>query len=97
MNRTLLVTILFLICQTLMAGPVQQRQGGPASSRMPGSAGKEIYDGEAVGRDTMADMLEGDLGPTSAPFTLQISGYTSGQEADRYAQIVKAQGQQGLL
>ena len=97
MNGTLRITILLLLCQTMTASAAQQRQGGQTSSRMAGSAGKEVYEGEAVGRDTMADMLEGDLGPTSVPFTLQISGYTSGQEANRYAQIVKAQGQQGLL
>ena len=97
MSRTLLITVVLLICGTLMAGPTQQRHGGQAPSRLAGSAVKEAYEGEAVGRDTMADMLEGDLGATSVPFTLQISGYTSSQETNRYAQIVKAEGQEGLL
>jgi hypothetical protein len=97
MKRTLLITVLLLICQTPMAGTVQQRQGGQVSSRSAGSAVKEAYEGEALGRDTMADMLEGDLGATSVPFSLQISGYTSSQETNRYAQIVKTEGQEGLL
>ena len=97
MNGTLRITILLLLCQTMTASAAQQRQGGQTSSRMAGSAGKEVYEGEAVGRDTMSDMLEGDLGATSVPFTLQISGYTASQEANRYAQIVKTEGQEGLL
>jgi hypothetical protein len=66
-------------------------------SRTAGFAAREVFAGEAVGRNTMSDLLEGDLGLTPMPFTLEVTGYTSPQEADRYAQILAAQGQEGLL
>jgi hypothetical protein len=97
MNWTLLLTILLTISQPLIASTVWP---GPASQtrfRTAASTVKEVYEGDAVGRDTMSDLVEGDLGPNPTSFTLELSGYTSGQEADQYAEILKTQGQEGLL
>jgi hypothetical protein len=79
---------------TTSASPVP---AGQARSRTAASMVDEVYEGNAVGRFIMADLVYGDLGLEPTPFTLEITGYTSSQEADRYAQILKAQGQEGLL
>jgi hypothetical protein len=62
-----------------------------------GFLAKEVYAGEAVGRSTMANVIEGDLSDEPTPFTLEVTGYTPAQEAERYAEILKTQGQEGLL
>ena len=89
--------ILLLICQALMPGPAAPLPSGQAHSKTVGAMTREVYSGEAVGRDTMANLVEGDLGDKPTPFTLDVSAYTSAPEAERYAQILKAKGQNGLL
>jgi len=89
--------ILLLVCQALMASSALPLPAGQAHFKTVGPMAREVYSGEAVGRDTMANLVEGDLGDKPTPFTLALSGYTSAPEAERYAQILKAKGQNGLF
>jgi hypothetical protein len=51
---------------------------------------KETYTGTIVG-------IGGRLGGVTRPFTLTIEGHTSSEDAERFASILKSEGQDGLL
>jgi hypothetical protein len=80
-----------------MASTVQRWPAGQAPSNTAGSIAKEVYVGAAVSRSEMANIVEGDLGDEPTAFTLEINRYTTTQQAERYAQILKKNGQGGLL
>ena len=96
MSRLALLTLLLLVCQTLMASTVQRWPSGQAPSNTAGSI-QGVYVGAAVSRSQRANFVEGDLGDEPTAFTLEINRYTTTQQAERYAQILKTNGQGGLL
>jgi hypothetical protein len=85
------------MCQALIASAVPSWPANRVLSTTPGPMAKEVYAGKAVGRDEMANLVEGDLGNEPTPFTLEVTGYTSPAEVERYVQILKTRGQDGLL
>src|SRR5262249_47389144 len=97
MNKTAVLSLLLMMCQASTARPLPRLPAGQAPSKAAGAMAKEVYAGEAVGRDTMANLVEGDLGDKPTPFTIEVSRYTPTREAELYAQILKANGQNGLL
>jgi hypothetical protein len=97
MSRIALLAILFLISQTGIATAVPQAPTGQSSSRTADSVPQEVYAGQAVGRDTEGNLIEGDMGDRTTPFTLELKGHTSTQEIEEYARILQSEGQHGLL
>jgi hypothetical protein len=97
MSRIASLVILLLIGQTGIATTVPQESIVQSSSRTADSVSQEVYAGQAVGRDTEGDLIEGDLSDQTTPFTLELKGHTSTQEIEEYARILQSEGQQGLF
>jgi hypothetical protein len=97
MGGIALLTSFLLMCPILMAGAVLPSLGRQAPSGTISTADREVYAGEAVGRYLMGDFIEGDLTDKPTSFTLEVTGYTTAQEAERYAEILKSRGQEGLM
>jgi hypothetical protein len=77
------------LCMTWAAAfPINSSAGRQAKTE--GINGKQVITGTAVG-------MGGDLGHVSMPFTLEITGLTSKEQADQFEQVLSSKGQGELL
>jgi hypothetical protein len=97
MRRIPLLAILMLISQTVIATTIPQGPTGQSSTKTADSMPQEVYTGQAVGEGTEEDMIEGDLGDRTTPFTLELKGHTSTEDGEGYARILRSEGQDGLF
>jgi len=91
------LAVMLLVLQAFATRGMSLVPAGQSHARAVIAPATGIFGGQAVGSDGMGNFVEGDLDQTPTPFTLDITRYVSMQEAERYAQILRASGQTGLL
>jgi len=84
--RTLGICCIF----TIGVSSASRRLKGEDKERSPHSSAKEVYTGTVAA-------IGGQFAGASRPFTLEITGYTPSDEAQREFEILRAQGQDDFI
>ena len=85
----------FFLIAVAVTIPSQTNAKAQAGGESAGAA--QVYIGTAVGGGDFGNLVDGDLGSASVPFKLVITGLTSDQYTQAYANILKTKGQQTTL
>lgn len=87
---SLLPAFCFLIVIAVSLPSIARSRGDDKSREKEKDSAREVYTGTAVA-------IGGQFGGRSVPFTLEITGHTSDEEAQQDLQTLQAQGQDALM
>jgi hypothetical protein len=87
---SLLSTFCLLIVIAVSLPSIARSRGDDKSREKEKASSREVYTGTAVA-------IGGQFGGRSVPFTLEITGHTSDEEAQQDLQTLQAQGQDALM